>query len=315
MSFLPPEILRWTATHHGTVTVEVLRKHGVTETKLRRLVSAGVLERILDGVYRFTGAPQDELARCVAASYRPSGLIVAGPTAGRLWQARRIRRDGFVDVLAPPASHPARASWLRPYRTALISPADIVDRDDGIRVTSPPRTAADLARHLPMEDVLSIVDQFEQRGLCTAATMRAVALPLATPGRPWARRFVEMLDGRLGGGVPESHWESRVVGGLLGRGLTDLRPQRWLDVPGWGRIRLDLAIDRLRWGLEIDGHPEHFTESGGARDRNRDLACDGIGWRVSRVASMTLAEDFEGALDRIVLAVRRRERELGGWLG
>jgi hypothetical protein len=41
----------------------------------------GILERILDGAYRFVGAPHDELARCVAACAHPAKLVVEGPAA------------------------------------------------------------------------------------------------------------------------------------------------------------------------------------------------------------------------------------------
>ena len=63
--------------------------------------------------------------RC--ARSRPQ-LVVAGPTAGRLWQIRRSPRDGLIHVLAPPHSHPCREHWLRPYRTALIFDDEVVRR-------------------------------------------------------------------------------------------------------------------------------------------------------------------------------------------
>jgi hypothetical protein len=315
MSLLPPEAFHWASTHHGTIDVDVLRRLGVSTTRIRRLVTGGVLQRILDGVYRFTGAPVDPLAREVATSSRKIGMLVSGPNAARHWGLRRVGNDGLVHALAPPASHPSVESWLRPFRTSAISERDIVERDDGIRLTSPPRTALDLMRYLPPEDVLSVVDQLEHTGMCSASTMLAVALPVATPGRPWARAFVELLEGRLGGAPPESHWESRVVGELLQRGHRDIEPQYWLDVPGFGRIRMDVAIPALRWGLEIDGHHRHFSESGAARDRERDLACDGVGWVVQRVATMTLDRAFDATMDRIDQSIRRRRSVIGGSVG
>ena len=71
-------------------------------------------------------------------------------------------RDGLVHVIAPPHSHPIKAPWLRPYRTALLDPADIsVRRSDGIALTSPARTAVDLARWLRADDLRSVIDQIE----------------------------------------------------------------------------------------------------------------------------------------------------------
>ena len=109
----------------------------------RTLVEAGVLERISNGVYRFTGGAPDETALCAAACCHRFGLIVVATTAGRLWGLRKMPADHLIWVLAPPASHPIKAEWLAaPYRTPLIAEEDVVVRDDGIVLTSrvPPST-------------------------------------------------------------------------------------------------------------------------------------------------------------------------------
>jgi hypothetical protein len=310
MNALNKPVLDWTAKHHTVIADADLQRLGVTRSQRRRLVRDDVLERMLDGAYRFPGRPDDELARCVAACSRPNGLIIEGPTAGRLWGYRRMPADSLVYVIAPPASNPSVESWLRPYRTALISPLHIVERADGIRLTCPPRTAVDLSRHLSDDDLRSVIDQVESQGMATAETMRRIAVDLATPGRPWARRFLRVLEQRPRLGVPESHWESRVVAALIKRGIADLRPQRWMDVPGWGPIRLDASVDRIRWGVEVDVFPTHFTEQGGSDDRDRDLACDAVGWRVSRVARPALKRDFDLAIDRLMKVFEQRCREL-----
>ncbi len=301
------QLLSWTAAHHDVVTDAVLRSLGLSIEQRKRLVTSGVLERVLDGSYRFAGTGGSELSRCVAACARPGGLIIAGPTAGRLWGLRRVSGDLRVHVIAPPASNPSLETWLVPYRTAAIEPTDVIDRDDGIRVTSAARTAVDLMRHLSAVDVRSVVDQVEHRGLATAAEMRRVAEPIATPGRAWARRFLELLDRRAGGGPAESHWESRVAGALIDRGIDGMTRQHWLDVPHWGRVRLDLCIERLKWGLEIDGFPDHFTEAGSTSDTGRDLACEAIGWDISRVTTLALEADFEERMEAICRVIRRRQ--------
>lgn len=299
-------VLKWTAGHHAVVATTDLERLGVSRSQRRKLVGDHLLEHVLDGAYRFPGLPDDELSRCVAACTRPSGLIVAGPTAGRLWGFRRMPHDRLVHVIAPPASNPSVEPWLRPYRTAMIDPLHVVERPDGIRLTAPARTMVDLSRHLSDVDLRSVIDQIESQGMATSQVLWTVAADLATPGRPWARRVLRMLDLRPQQGVPESHWESRVVAALMARGIRDLSPQRCLDVPGWGSIRLDAAVDRIRWGVEVDVFPTHFTESGGSRDRERDLSCDAIGWRVSRVARPALQQDFDLAIDRLMNVFERR---------
>ena len=309
MNALNKPILEWTARHHAVVTDADLTRLGVSRSQRRQLVEDKLLERVLDGAYRFPGLTRDELGRCVAACSRPSRLIVEGPTAGRLSGFRQMPRDGFVYVIGPPASNPSVEKWLRVYRTAMIDQAHVVERADGIRLTCPERTVVDLSRHLSDPDLRSVIYQVESQGMATPTAIWQVAADLATPGRPWARRVLRMLDQRPQSGVPESHWESRVVAALIDRGIRDLRPQRWLDVPEWGAIRLDASVDRIRWGVEVDVYPTHFTEEGGSKDRERDLACDGIGWRISRVARPALQRDFNLAIDRLMKVFEQRCRE------
>ena len=305
------ELVALAARQHSAITDVQLKLLGISSHQRRRLVADGWLEHVLDGTYRLAGHPDLELARCVAACARPGPLVIAGPAAGRLWIYRRMPRDGRIQVIAPPASHPSTAAWLVPYRTSSIDPRDIVQRRDGIRLTSPPRTAVDLMRYLPESDVRSVVDQIIANRQCTAATMWRVAEPLATPGRPWARRFLELLDARPGGGAAESDWESRVCHELVRRGVHSLIWQRWLDVPDWGPIRLDGAVEALHWGVEVDVHPDHFTEEGVDADDARDVACQAIGWCVSRATGRRLSANFDATIDSLVRVYERRCREAG----
>jgi very-short-patch-repair endonuclease len=218
--------------------------------------------------------------------------------------------DHLIHAIAPPRSHPIDVEWLKPYRTLLLDEHDVVRREDGIVVTSPPRTAVDLARFLGDDALRSVIDQIEHESMGRATTMRRVAESMNTPGRPWARRFLAVLDDRAPGLPRASDGESRVVAALRARGIAGLVSQRWLSIPNWGRVCLDAAVDDIRWGVEVDIHPEHWTEVGAAKDRDRDLACDAIGWRVSRAAKLSLDRQFDATIDRLVAVYRHRRTEL-----
>lgn len=309
MRTLTRETLAWLADHHAVVTADVLCRHGITATTRRRLVREGLLEHLLDGVYRLGGAPPNELDRCVAICARSPEIVIAAPTAGRIWQLRRMGDDGLVHIIGPPHSHPSTVPWLRTYRTALLLPDHVIERPDGIRLTTPARTAVDSMRHLSIADVRSVTDQVLQRGLARLDELHAVAESLATPGRPWARRYLRLLQGRIDGGAPESHWESRVVTELHRRGVAGLETQYPIELPGWGAARLDIAVPRLRWGVEIDGFPDHFTEDGSTRDARRDTAAAALGWLVTRVTTMALRRDFPGEIDLLMAVYYHRRGE------
>jgi very-short-patch-repair endonuclease len=309
MRLLTIPLLNQSAAQHAVVAKDSLTAAGLSDRQIHRLVQQGVIERVLHGAYRFTGAPVDELARLVAASTRSSGLIVAGPSAGRLLGYRRMPPAEKVHVLAPPAAHPTVEPWLVAYRTKAIEPVDVIMRPDGIRVTSHRRTLLDLTRFLTDVNLRSVIDQGIAEGHVTVDDLYAVAEPVNTRGRPWVRRFIGAVNRVPNGGAPESHLESRVAAALVDRNIP-ITTQHWLDVPNFGRIRIDIAVASIRWAIEIDGHPDHFTEAGATRDRERDLACDAIDWKVSRVTGATLRSDFDGTIDGLVDAYRRRTAEV-----
>lgn len=302
---LDPSLLAWSASHHGTISSDAFRAAGYSVEQVKRLVSDHMIERLLDGTYRFTGAPPDEWARCVAACQRPGQLVLAGPTAGRWWGFRRMGSDLTVHVIAPPASHPSVEQWMRAYRTAAIAPVDIIDVGAGLRVTSVPRTVVDLSRFLSVRDLRSVIDQAISEKGTTASEIMRVVEPLLTPRRRWARTVGELVAQRPAGGAPESHWEGVVIRELLQHAVP-VEAQYSTELPGFGRVRFDGAVPTVRWAVEIDGHGEHFTSEGAARDAERDAAATADGWLVTRVATPSLMADQATAISRVVAAYRRR---------
>lgn len=306
MPALDRSVLAWMHQHRATVTNQHLANAGVTRDQRKRLVAAGLLERVLDGSYRFTGAPVDEWTRCVAVSTARGHLVIAGPTAGRLWDLRRSPRDGLIHVIAPPASHPCREPWLRAYRTSALDPSDVVERRDAIRLTSPARTLLDLTRFMTDRNLRSAIEHALHRELCTPADLARVAAPLNTRGRPWVPRFVAALAQRHPGAAAQSEWEARVVDELVAHGVTDLERQVEVFVPDFGLVWFDAAIPALRWGLEIDVHPEHLTSVGSARDKARDRKTGAIGWVTERVGGDDLRDRLPQVVSELLRSIARR---------
>jgi len=308
----PPlsRLLDIAADQHGIVTSRQLFEHGFSRDRVARLVDSDVLVRVVDGAYRVASHADDELARCVAVSLARPGLVVSGPTAARLWGFRRVTKDQLVHVTAKPHAQPGRAAWIRTYRTALIGAIDIVHRPDGVRLTSTARTAVDMVRHATPSAVLSMVEQGLDREWFDEAALRSTAERTATPGRPFARRFLELLGDRLDGGAAGSDWETIVGDCLRRRGIGGLVRQYPLTVPGYGRLRFDLAIPERRWALEIDAHPSHHSAEGAARDKFRDRCCAEIDWMVQRVGEPDLRHRFGRTLDSIERSLDHRPRVL-----
>lgn len=300
MAHLPPALLGHVARRHGIVSSTALRDLGLSRHDVRDLRTAGSLQLVLEGAYRVPAVQFDEFARCTAVCAAHPEAAISGPTAGRLWGLRRLPRDRRIHAIFPPASQPTVAKWVVPYRTAAIHPDDVVERSDGIVVTSRARTALDLARSVGAVDLLSIIEQAMHDGQLDAAAMRAVAVDWLSPQRPWLRRYLELLDRRTPGGPAESHPEVQLGDALVDAGVRDLVRQFDIDLPGYGPARFDLAVPQLRWAIEVDGHPTHRETAGRERDRARDVAAGAIGWCVTRIGP--------AELDRLPTTVRELRR-------
>src|SRR6056297_1511134 len=266
------------ARQHGVASVHQLIDAGLSGRQIRHLRQSGDLDLVIRGAYRTPSSPDTELSRCAAVCLARPDVAVAGPTAGRLWGLRRLPADRRIHVLAPRAGNPASANWVVPYRTDARHECDIIERSDGIRLTSRARTALDLARWLGPDDLLSVIEQATHDGNLTDVDLLDVAVDWISPQRRWIRTFLHALDRRIPGGAAESHPEVRVADALRRAGVRGLERQHAVHLPAHGDVRFDLAVPDLAWAIEIDLHPTHRETIGTGRDARRDLAAATCGW-------------------------------------
>lgn len=312
MTQLTPDAHQAFARQHGVAAVGQLLTAGLSRRQLRHLEQAGAIIPVLRGAYRSPSVPFDELSRCAAVCLARPDVAIAGPTAGRVWGLRRLPRDQRIHVLAPRASNPAIAPWVVPYRTNARHDIDVVQRPDGIRITSRSRTAYDLARWLRPDDLLSVIEQAAHDGDLTDVDMFAVAADWLSPQRPWARMYLRALDRRLPGGAAESHPEVRVASALISAGVQGLVRQHRLELPGYGRARFDLAVPDLRWAIEIDVHPRHRETSGAQSDRSRDNAAAAVGWATTRIDKTRYDSHFNETMAEMATLHAELRRQVAG---
>jgi very-short-patch-repair endonuclease len=154
--------------------------------------------------------------------------------------------------------------------------------------------------------VLSVIEQVIKDGRLTDDDMRRVGVEWMSPRRRWVRTFLEQLDRRLSGGAAESHGETALGDALQQAGLSGLKRQHWLDLPGYGPARLDLAIPKLRWAIEVDMFPTHLEKAGQESDRRRDEACRTIGWAVTRLDKAHFGNVLPATVDMLAREFRQR---------
>lgn len=248
------------------------------------------------GVYAWAGLPATPRLVLAGLQLRlPAEAAFSGRTAAWL-HGLDLPPLEPVEVTVPDASslRPARAVSARRARLAA---GDVVVRD-GLRVTSVPRTLADIAPALPVIEGVVAFD--------TALRLRAATL---TELHEWSalhggvkgiRAYRRALD--RAHPASESPMETRLRVTLLLGGLPRPAVQRELRTSAGELLaRVDLYYASHRLGIEYDGatHRESLAEDD--RRQNRIL---GAGYRLLRFT----AGDVMGAPEMVVARVRAELR-------
>ena len=189
-----------------------------------------------------------------------------------------------------PAGVLLRADHLLPGEVTTVS---------GVRVTTPCRTAFDLARRLEVSDAVAAVDALAHRFRFRPEALRRLVVRHSGARHVERVRVVVALMDRRSESLPES----RVRVALAVRGVPSPDLQVEVTTPA-GRYRLDLAWRAQRVAVEYDGE-DHRSIVRHGLDLERDAALADQGWLVIRVTARQLADpDALAARVRRLLAQR-----------
>jgi hypothetical protein len=227
---------------------------GWSDDELGRLVRAGELSRLRRGAYVNGVLPPDDgaahallvqatlagLRRPAVVSHQSAAVLHGLP----LWNTPLDR----VHVTRRPPAWNDISGVLRCHVARLRD--DEVVEVEGLAVTDPVRTALDLARSLPHEAAVVVLDAALHRGLLTQDGLRERLFDIAgTPGSRSAARAVEFADGRS-----ESVGESRSRVILHRWNLPPSALQLEVRSAAGGLVgRCDFAWEQQRLVGEFDG--------------------------------------------------------------
>lgn len=293
---------------------------GVGRDELRLLVATGAVRRVLRGVYVDAARPDSlDLRVAAVAKVVPPGSVVCGRTAAWLWGidalamgAHRVLPD--VDAMAPAGTSAARRAGV--FGCSGPLPQSDVVRLGSVHVTTPARTAADLARLLSRPDALASLD----------ALLRLPDLDKAAVGDVLARfaRHRGVIQARelleLASPLAESPQESRTRLRCVDAGFPTPEPQIVVRRANGAFVaRLDMGWRACCKAVEFDGDDHHSDADDQARDRARRQRVEGCGWGVAVVTTgevMGRGLAFErGIAELLGLPYRltRHHPSLGGW--
>ena len=208
---------------------------------------------------------------------------------------RRVAHGGAV----------GRRTSLQRLPTGAVD-AEVVALVVRLKVTTPLRTVLDLLRRDVRRGAMAArsLDRLLADGYCDRVELAAVAGRLGARGKE-RERVEAVVTPRLDETVPtDSELERWFEAFLVRHGLP--RPVRQHKVPGRHDVpgRVDFAWPQHRVLLEVDGHPNHWTQAAARASAARDRAALAAGWKPYRVhpgdaagiEGLALLQDLRAAL-------------------
>ncbi|HZC51109.1 MAG TPA: DUF559 domain-containing protein [Mycobacterium sp.] len=167
--------------------------------------------------------------------------------------------------------------------------ADEIAVVDGMRITTPARTALDLARRCPLGVAVAALDALTQ-----ATELKLADIELLVDryrgrrGMKAARAALGLVDG--GAQSPKETW-LRLL--LIEAGFP--RPQTQIPVRnewGWAEAYLDMGWEDIRIAVEYDGDQHRSSRYQYVKDIRRLEMLECMGWRVVRVVAEDHPDDI-----------------------
>ena len=290
----------------GPFTLQTARGSGWSRRQLDQMLADGTLRRVLRGVYDLAEAPDtlESRAAALALVATPFGVF-CDRTAAWLhgvdaYEFRELEILPDLDCLVLRGRHRIERTGCRGGERDL-APHDICVID-GLQVTTPLRTALDLACMLPRAAALAVLDAFMRIYKLTRTTYLR-ELPRYR-GRRGVVQLRELI--LLATHLAESPAESRTRLAVIDAGIPAPRPQHWVHEHGVALFRLDLAWPKSRVAVEYDGEEWHDrTDDQRESTRLRRQWLREHGWIVIVVTKESFAP---AALDEWLREVREALR-------
>jgi hypothetical protein len=243
-------------------------------------------------------------ARALWLRSRGKGVL-AGYSAAALHGAKWIGADLPATIIyANSRREPGVQTW-----EDRIEPDEIC-AIDGMRVTTPERTALDLASRLPLDVNVAAVDALVQ-----ATAVKIVDVELLSEryrgrrGIKAARVALDLVDG--GAQSPKETW-LRLL--LIRAGFR--RPQTQIPVRnewGWAEAYLDMGWENVKVAAEYEGEHHQSSRYHYAKDiRRLENVERRYGWRVVRVIAEDRPSDVIRRLSEAGAPRAQPHREIRG---
>lgn len=227
--------------------------------------------------------------------------VVAGMAASILLGSAWYDDDFTIELIrsATASGRPAKGTITHRFD---IDPSDwcVVD---GVRVTTPLRTAFDIGRMQPTWRALGYLDALARAtDLDNSALARYADAQRRRRHVRQIRELARLIDARAES--PPESWVRLLM-------IRSELPTPDLQIEVFNRIgnllaRIDLGYEALKIGIEYDGDDFHSSPAQRARDEARDASLRELGWTMIRIDRRRLGDEPFGIVVEITKAMRAR---------
>jgi hypothetical protein len=234
----------------------------------------------------------------VAIACAVTNGVACHPTAGRLWAFRRTPSTCDVHVVVAHGRHPQVRAGIIVHRSRDLPATDVVNRGDGIRLTSPPRTIFDAAGTVVPADLESMIEQGIDRGNFTIGTLWRTCQRLRTHGRCGGAALAAVLAARPSWRRPaRSDYELRLERAMGARGFPPLTREYAIVIAPGEVVHPDLGLPEYGFFVEVDHLSWHGGREETAYDRRRDMKLRLLGAQVERVTDVAIEHHLDETVE------------------
>lgn len=266
------------------------RDLGVTRKRLRNAVDQGEVRRIFTGVYVRADLPDSTELRARAAGLVMNEHSVLCDRTAAWIHGIDVLKYAELDVIPPLETYVLRGHDPTDRHNCHGGTRDLRPEDwqviGGLRVTTPLRTALDLACKLSRREAMAALDAFAREHEVTVSALRRLLVRyFRRRGVVQARELVPLTDPRI-----ESARESWVKLEIHDHALPAPEPQYWVLMDGVPTYRVDFAYPHARVIVEYDGEEFHSKPEKKVADERRREWLRQNGWRVIVVTRVNFAD-------------------------
>ncbi len=304
------------------MTRQALLAAGVTPGMLRTQLAAGRLIAVRRGIYLSAAhwpedAERQHLLNARAETVVHPDAVISHQSAALIWGLPTPGFGAWHDL--PPAitlpldGHSSRGGTAA-HRRAGFAPGQVQADDEGYPVTSPARTAVDLALDQELPGALVLLDAAARILIGTMVTaprrQHYGAEPLVSAARDLftqsaeSRRRGRQLAGAIAAvdALRESPGESLSAGRMILAGLPAPACQAEIRT-AVGRFYPDFYWDHVRLIGECDGAVKYREASGYVAEKDREQVLRDLGYRFVRWQVKEIMLEPQRVIERIARAL------------